>query len=94
MASTASSWISKADARGPASHEQFGCQQRGFLSALLANSGDECMGGRISDLIKPALQHDSGCRVVTMFACPRKCCRSVISIPRASSRVAIVCRSR
>ena len=29
-----------------------------------------------------------------MLAWPRKCCRSVMSIPRASSRVATVCRSR
>jgi hypothetical protein len=59
MASTASSCISKADALGPTSREQFDRQQRGFLSAFPPNSGDERMGGRIGELIEPALQNGS-----------------------------------
>jgi hypothetical protein len=87
-----------AERASPALGEQFGGQQRCFVAALPADADNKRMGGRVGELVEPALQHGGRRlgigRVVTMLAWPRKCCRSVMSIPRASSRVAIVCRSR
>jgi hypothetical protein len=59
-ASTAFSCISKADAFSSALGEQFGRQQRRLVSALPADASDERMGGRVGELVEPALQRGGG----------------------------------
>jgi hypothetical protein len=61
MASTAPSCTSSGNALRPPTCEQVGGEQRCFVPLLLSNTGDQCVRGRIGQLVEPTLQGGSGC---------------------------------
>ena len=65
MASTSTSCTSNIDRLGPAPCQQIGGDQGGIVPALLLNAGDQRVGGRIGQLVEPALERGGGRR------CPR-----------------------
>jgi hypothetical protein len=61
MASAASSCTSSGNALRPPTCEQVGGEQRCFVPLLLSNTGDQCVRGRIGQLVEPTLRGGSGC---------------------------------
>src|SRR5215213_7808357 len=59
-ASTSTSCTSNIDRLGPAVCQQIGGDQGGIVAALLPNAGDQGVGGRIGQLVEPALQRGGG----------------------------------
>src|SRR4051794_11845533 len=59
-ASTSTSCTSTIDLLGPAACEQIGGDQGGIVAALMPNTGDQSVGGRIGQLIEPALERGGG----------------------------------
>src|SRR4051794_8301184 len=59
-ASTSTSCTSNIDLLGPAACKQIGGDQGGIVPALLPNAGDQSVGGRIGQLVEPALQRGGG----------------------------------
>src|SRR4051812_4478663 len=59
-ASTSTSCTSNIDRLGPTACEQIGGDQGGIVPALLPNAGDQGVGGRIGQLVEPALERGGG----------------------------------
>jgi hypothetical protein len=55
MTSTTTSCTSSGEALRPPLCEQVGGEQRRFIPLLLSDTGDQHVGGRISQLVEPAL---------------------------------------
>ncbi len=55
-ASTSTSCTSSADALGTAPGQQVSSEQGGIVAALLPDACDQGMGGRVGQLIEPALE--------------------------------------
>jgi hypothetical protein len=99
MASTSTSCTSRIDRLGLAPGQQVGGDQGGIVAVLPLNAGNQRVGGRVGQLVEPALERGGRCFGVEpgggdAFVAEETLWRSVISMPPASSRVATVCRSR
>ena len=61
MASTSTSCTSSIDLLGSAPGQQVGGDQGGIVAALPLDAGNQRVGGRVGQLVEPALERDGRC---------------------------------